>query len=348
MKGRFDHISRQSAKKGVHSIIENRGFLRTRLYGFSANSVRNGAKMMKYKNELTAIDNVTGEVIQLPANCTVQTSEQRQKVKQIIDERFWFKNYTADKTGGFFWSIYDVGMDYYPDVSDEMLAKIIYLLTYLDYDNNTLVIRDSMTEPLRPMVKKDVQRLIKLQKRQFTKFWDDLMASGIITEDKEGRLIVCDKHFKRGKLLKNDKKGMAAIKIYSHCVQYLYENVDVRSHKYLAYLYRLIPFINLKYNVLCLNPLETDKSKIQWLTAKEMCGLLGLQEQNEKRLIDTLFKLMFVDKNGDRLSVITMIQNIRNDEVCRFITIDPQFYAGYISQEDILSIMSEFKIQKNS
>lgn len=344
MKGRFDHISRQSAKKGVQSIIENRGFLCSRLYGFSAKTVQKGAIFVKYKNELTAIDNVTGEVIQLPANCTVQTSEQRERVRRIVDERFWFKNYTADKTGSFFWSIYDIGMGYYPDVSDEMLAKIIYLLTYLDYENNTLVIRDSVTEPLRPMVKEDVQRLIRLHKRQFITFWDDLMATGIIAEKDNGKLVVCDSHFKRGKLLKRDKKDMAAIKIYSHCVRYLYENVEVRSHKYLAYLYRLIPYINLKYNVLCLNPLETDKTKIQWLTAKEMCGLLGLQEQNEKRLIDTLFKLIFVDKNGDRLSVITMIQNIKNDEVCRFITINPQFYAGYITQEDILAIMSEFEI----
>ena len=297
---------------------------------------------MRYKNAVTVVDNKTGEVVQLPADCTVMTPEQRHRKNYIVEERWWQKNYTADKSGAFFWSIYDTGMDYYPDVSDDMLAKIIYLLTYLDYERNVLVIRDSVNEPLRPMTKNDVKNVIRLHRCNFNGFWDELLKTGFIEEQKDGKLVVCDPHFKRGRLLKRDKQDMAAIKIFTHCVRYLYENIEVRSHKYLAYLYRLIPYINLKYNVLCSNPLETNKFKINWLSAKEMCALLGLHERNEKRLIDTLFKLIFVDKSGDRRSVITMIQNVRNDEVCRFITINPQFYAGYISQEDILSIMGEF------
>lgn len=295
-----------------------------------------------------------GEATSIPAGTKIITPEEQaarnaaiQKRKEVEEARLNATAIKNDKCGNFFWSLYEVGQDYYPNVSDDMLAKIIYLLTYLDYKNGILVTRDNAFDAYRPMTKDDVKKVIRLHRCKFPRFWEELLQSGIIFENEKGQLAVSDLFRRgRGKLDKRTTKGMAAMKIFSHAIRYVYENTDVRSHRYLAYLYRLIPYINLKYNVLCLNPLETNKFLIQPLTTKELCELIGIESRrdNETRLINTLFKLSFYDKAKDKLSVITLIKRMKNDEVCQYITINPQFYAGYISVNDMADIMGEFVV----
>ena len=298
------------------------------------------------------VDEETGESYYLPADTTIRTKEDGKRIREMVAKREEYEaahqvanTFTTNLCGEFFWSLYDVGQDYHPSISDDLLAKIIYLLTYLDYKKNMLVIRGGASEPYRPMKKEDVRNIIRLHRCKFPRFWESLLGSGIISENDQGELIVCDS-FCRGKVDRRSVNGMSKIKMYSRAIRYVYENTDVRSHKYLSYLYRLIPYINLKYNILCLNPLEIDKYKVHPLTTKELCGLIGIagRKDNEERLTEKLFKLMFFDKNKDKVSVITTIKRIVNDEVCQYITINPQFYAGYISQEDILDIMGEFVI----
>ena len=298
------------------------------------------------------MDKETGETIPVPPKSEIRTKEERDHLREIVEYKneLALKNNELNKVRGnlcgeFFWTTYDDGETYYPDIPDDMLAKIIYLLTYLDYDKNILVVRDSVTEPYRPMLRDDVRKVIRLHRSKFDNFWKKLMATGIISENEDGSLSVSS-HFFRGKLSKGDKQGTAAMKIFTHAVRYLYENTEVRSHRYLAYLYRLIPYISLKYNILCFNPLETQDTNIRKMTAKDLCELLGMDESNQKRLIDTLFKLSFVDKKGDKRSVITVVTNYRNDERRNFILINPQFYSGYIQETDLLSALKEFTTEK--
>lgn len=300
---------------------------------------------MRTLNNGIYVDGETGEVIPVQANSVIRSEEERKKVRQVLESKQELVRFKGDTCGDFFWSLYKVGEEYYPEVSDSMLVKVIYLLSYLDYEKNILVTRENASEPYRPMTRKDVEKVIRLHRCKFPRFWKELMETGIIQEQEDGSLLVCEK-FCRGHLSKKDREGMAAMKLFTHCVRYLYENIEVRGHKYLSYLYRLMPFINLKYNVFCSNPLENDRMKLCWLTTKEMCEILGYSEGNEKRLIQTLFKLSFEDRNGDLRSVITMISNTKNGEMRHFITINPQFYAGYISQEDMQAINFKFSLDK--
>ena len=301
---------------------------------------------MKTYSEGYLIDKKTGEATLIPPGTKIQTKEELDFIKKMVQmkqDKVDFGKYKNSRCGEFFWSLYNVGEKFHPELSDDMLAKIIYLLTYLDYNKNILVCRKDAVSPYRPMTKDDVRKVIRLHRCNFGRFWEKLMESGVISENKKGELVVSDL-FSRGKLTKKARGNMAAIKIFTHAIRYMYEHIDVRSHKYLAYIYRLIPYINLKYNVFCANPFETDKGEVEPLTASELCNVIGIdgRKDNENRLIDTLFKLMFYDRNGDKLSVITVIKRIKNDEVCQYITINPQFYAGYISQEDMLDILEEF------
>lgn len=289
------------------------------------------------------VDGTTGEMIPIAANTTIVSGAERESYRQKAVNRQEYALAQREMCGDFYWTLFDSKEEYFPEVSDSMLAKIIYLITFMDYDTNTLVVQDSPTSPKRPMVREDVAKVIRLHRCKFGRFWEELLGTGIIAEEPDGSLRVCPL-FCKGKLT---RQNMAAMKVFTHTVRYMYENIDVRSHQYIAYLFRLIPYINLRYNVFCENPLETERSAIVRMTAKDMCHIIGLDDSQVKRFIRTLFKLSFVDKNGDKRSVITLVTNYKNDGERNFVLINPQFYSAYMDKADMLSVLDEFKLGEN-
>lgn len=303
---------------------------------------------MTNESEKLIVDAATGIVEgTLPAGTTTITPEQKQMMREIKERKTKQKLLTKSECGKFFWGLYYPYENYFPNVSDALLSRVIYLMTYLPYEKDYLVVRRDFGVAYRPMLKEDVRKVIGLSERQFRDFWTELLSSGIIMEQDDGRLVVCDR-FRRGKMGKKTKKDMSAIKIFDEGVRYVYEHTTTKSHRYLAYLYRLIPYINSAYNVFCSNPEETNRDRIKWLTAKEMCWILGLDDSHEKRVVDTLFKLSFIDRNGDSRSVIKMLQDVKNGETRRFIAINPQFYQGYcITPIEANTLMQEFLLEQD-
>ena len=300
---------------------------------------------MKTNENLLATNAETGAVEgEIPKGSTILTPEEMKLRKEYAENKVNQKFFVRNECGRFFWSLYYPDKNYFADVSDATLSRIIYLMTYLSYDKNYLVVRAGSR--YRPMFKADVQKVVGLSERRFEGFWSELMATKVIEEQPDGKLVVCDR-FMRGKLGKKAKRDMSAVKIFDSCVRYLYENTTTKSHRYLAYLYRLIPYINAQYNVFCSNPQETRRDQIKWMTAKEMCWVLGLDDSNETRVINTLFKLRFIDVNGDERSVITRVQNYKNGESRNFIVINPQFYQGYnVTPEEATTLMQEFLLER--
>lgn len=289
------------------------------------------------------VDGETGEMIPVAANTTLMSGEEREGYKRRSESYVANKELATTQKelcGDFYWTLFESKEEYYPDVSDSMLAKIVYLITYMDYETNLLVVQDGVTAPKRPMRKSDVAQIIRLHRCKFTSFWSEMLATGIITEEADGSLRVCPR-FCKGELT---KKNMAAMKVFTHAVRYMYENVDVRSHQYISYLFRLIPYINLRYNILCKNPLETERSEIERLTARDMCHIFGVDDNQIVRFMKQILrKLVFVDKKGDKRSVIVFLSDSKNDELRSFVLVNPQFYAGYMSREDMLLAIDEFK-----
>lgn len=289
------------------------------------------------------VDGDTGEAMPVAANTTIISKEERDYYRQKAENYAEMKELALvqrEMCGDFYWTLFDSHAEYYPNVSDSMLAKIVYLITYMDYETNILMMRDGSKSPKRPMTKKDVQKVIRLHRCKFSRFWDELLATKIIAEQRDGKLQVCS-NFCKGKIT---NRNSSAMKIFIHAVRYMYENIDVRSHQYIAYLFRLIPYINLRYNVFCKNPLETERSKLELMTAKDMCHLFGIDETNLRRFIKTLFKLSFMDKQGNMRSVIKVLTDYKNYGERNFVLINPQFYSAYICQEDMLNAIEDFEL----
>lgn len=64
----------------------------------------------------------------------------------------------------------------------------------------------------------------------------------------------------------------------------LYIMVQPSQHKHLGYLFKMLPYVNLEYNVLCHNPLESNLDDIQLMTVSEFCGAIGYDISNWHRL----------------------------------------------------------------
>ena len=55
----------------------------------------------------------------------------------------------------------------------------------------------------------------------------------------------------------------------------------------------MLPYINLEFNVLCKNPLETDLERIEPLSLKEFCAEIGYDTSQINRLLNIYRKLTF-------------------------------------------------------
>lgn len=64
----------------------------------------------------------------------------------------------------------------------------------------------------------------------------------------------------------------------------LYESLPAARHKQLGYLLSMVPYLNRKYNILCVNPLETNLNLIAPLSYPDISDLLELSRANAARL----------------------------------------------------------------
>ena len=74
---------------------------------------------------------------------------------------------------------------------------------------------------------------------------------------------------------------------------------STRQHKKLSYVFQLIPFLNYETNILCSNPTERDRSKLNKLSLQDTCELLGIQTESKSmhRFEHDLYKIYFTINN---------------------------------------------------
>lgn len=305
---------------------------------------------IKFNCESTLVDIETGEAIDVAAGSKLvspervkQMSEYAQKA-ELTNEAY---KDTLTVRGNFFTVLCRKTEALWENLSEPTIGKLIFLSTFIDINNRLcfdggwenngqVIVRNS-----KPMSKADVKEILGVGDKTFYQFWDECVTAQAIIETEEGIFLpkklvrFCDSS-------KINKSKVRMIKVFKHAVRYMYENTDERSKKSLTNLYRLIPFINLKYNVLCANPFEQDKSNIRPLTAADICEKLGLERKYHERVVKALKKLSFVDMQGDLRSVISYRWDMKNKEERYWIKINPQFYSGYISDEEMVRMLDDF------
>lgn len=176
-----------------------------------------------------------------------------------------------------------------PKLAEGTYARLIYLATYLDYDQRLKKTRD------KPMTKKDAEKILGLSRAEFYRFWKEVTDAKCISEDENGVLHLSKELCFKGRV---EPKGLGITRVYIAQLRKLYEATPPRSHRYLGAVFRMLPYISVKYNVLCWNPLEEDINKVEPMTLKDFCILTGRGEKRVTEIRNAYKNIKFSMEDG--------------------------------------------------
>lgn len=273
------------------------------------------------------IDAETGEYI---PNVTISTDDDRRNYKKYLESKETYElnnlkiHDSYKKYGSFVWLLYNAGQVLELGVQPEELTKLIYISTYMDY-NNRLMSSDG-----KSMSKSQMKKLLNVSDDTFSRFYSSLTKSELLHESKDKCLYLDTDVFQRGKIENIDSNRT---RLYVKSIRSLYKQAKISEHRLLSYLFQAIPFVNVNYNILCFNPVETDLDKVKPMQVKDFCLLVGYSQNNDRRLKTKL--------KGLRLKKLPVFSFVDNADGL-FCYINPNvYYAG--NQWERVEILGKFQ-----
>lgn len=266
--------------------------------------------MLKYideKNNNLARDENTGEVIEattviIPIGSKIQTLKQQKSAREWREqqEKRLMRRKLQDELGYFY---FVMRQHEFGRLSAESAARLIYLCTYLNYNN------EFMLTEREKMKKSDLKNILGLSVSTTFKFWKEVENIYIVDKGEDG-LNLCCSDIIRGKLV--DKTNLYQ-KVYIDSIRNIYRVTQSTKHRYLGYIFKLLPYVNTEYNVICANPLETEMEKIKPFRISEICNILGYDKKNIKRFKNIYRQLTFNYK-GHKEYLFTFVSQWDGDE----------------------------------
>lgn len=281
------------------------------------------------------IDSITGECKDVTDEMFVETLSQRKQRKEYFEksQKDYFDKLVMNdqyiQNGHFVWYIYQTNMNCFEGINPSYITKLIYLCTFTDYQGYLSFYNQ------RHITKDNIKDVLKLNDKSCYSFLKTVIDKNILIPeiiDGEQRYRVNSDMFFKGQITneifsKLVVKDKSITRIYFNSIRNLYERTPVKSHKQLGYIYKLIPYINKEYNVVCYNPEETEWDKVKIMPLEDICKLIGYSPRNKSILIKELLKVTF-EENNNTFGVIRYL--IFNDNGLQAQTfINPRIcYAG--------------------
>ena len=223
-----------------------------------------------------------------------------------------------DKQGEFIWVLFTYCDEIFPNLSKPSVARLFYISTFVEYDGNRLTDDGGYTF----FNKRRLKGKLNLTDRSFTGFWNEMVENNILTEDKDKRVVINSSLFKKGNIDKRCKSDFT--RLYCQCVRRIYESTnDIRDHSRLSYIFKVIPYVNRKTNIVCYNPEEQDNQKIVPMTIGDFCDVVGYSKANAARLFNELSSFSV---KGKHLMCYVGIGKFNISSM--FIIINPEIYYG--------------------
>lgn len=197
---------------------------------------------------------------------------------------------------------------------------------YLTYDNNKIIDREG------------VGVILKLPYPTVTSTLKIMIDNNLLQKDKIGYKINGDISI-RGKLSKSEDLKCHT-RIFDEGFRSLYNGCTPKQHKQLYYLFKLLPYISLKFNAICSNPDEEIPNKVNPLTIKEICEIVGYNDNQSARFEKEMYELRLYDQR--------VIIGIKNEFGIWFKT-NPRLHYGGTSghlEEFIKLLGNDFSIAK--
>jgi len=205
------------------------------------------------------------------------------------------------------------------DICPATLGRLIFLATYLEYGSNRLVFDKDKS----PIKRKDLPNLLTLSNAAITALMKEASPT-FITKCTNGDIEMNSDYFCYGALSRASRNDPHQ-RIFRSFIRKLYKE-DISNTRYLGYIFKLLPYINIEYNLICRNPFEKDIDAIQPIYLTEFANLIGYNKSQISRLKKIYNKIRFnVGKEKQRF--ISFIGNGIDDN--SIICVNPRIlYSG--------------------
>lgn len=238
-----------------------------------------------------------------------------------------FKQAIDEYCGSFYFVFYNRLLA--KDIAYQYLFRYIYLCTFSDYENRLITKKGNIKTPI---YESDLQNILNLGRTETYKTKTVLIDLELITINQDKTIYINDSYCKRGVMKKNKKVGKS--RMFDNAVKEIYENSNPIEHKKLALLIALLPYCNMKYNMICKNPTEEIVDCIEPYSIKELCILLKCSNVTKfkKNLLD-------LTVNGEQ---VIMFHEGRQAKI---ITINPRIFYSGTSIEELDWLIALFKVK---
>jgi hypothetical protein len=285
--------------------------------------------MKEYKTfELT--DKETGEVISTTkaeikpgtqVGIKATTEDQRESYKHKLELNKEIKAFIEENEGVFVHLMFKYGAPIFRELEEKAPGSKC----------NTHVIRFMMlTTCLTFGGKLFDSNKNRVKKSSLKKIWDTtsrnsindtynlLKECGYIYETEEGYIMINEDLVIKGAIenfeeLRKQDHSFTYTRVFIDNLREMYLNTEPKQRKQLANLFKILPYINFKYNVFCTNPTETDKKELDLLDWADLAKLCGYDKSQVARFKKDLMnlKIFGYDVIGEfnRSSGMTIIVN---------------------------------------
>lgn len=246
------------------------------------------------------VDTETGELVSalqvyLPAGSITYTPQsqrayqRRKEATQAKEDEAFRKQYTRKQNEGLGNYYFAESRDFRSELSPQSMTRLMFLATFLRYDSNILYATE------RKFLKKSqLPELLHLSEKTFYRFWTEVSGKYVI-ENPDGTLSMGNIFF-RGSMSKKFENGRLSAnyqKIYISALRELYDRTPISKHRYLGYVFLILPYINWEYNILSHNPEENDLDKLKTMTLDDLCEALHYSKSQRSRLLNAYKQLTF-------------------------------------------------------
>lgn len=278
------------------------------------------------------IDKATGEVVSENYQAEeLEDIERKQKAIEIRKSQDEFCQLIDSHCGNFYFLFYKL---LNMNLEKQYITRFIYLCTFMNYENK-LVFGNCKDYEYKLLKERELKEVWKMERVETNKTKNALLDSGLIYIENDHVNINSNYVFK-GKLdgakLKTDQK----VRVFNNAVQQIYESATPREHKKIALLFLLLPYINLRYNIVCENPECEAMEDIIPITLQEMTEILGFSsvQKLKKGLFD-------INVGTEKAIALFTIDNISK------ILVNPRVYYKGTKIEDVKYLIGLFDSAKN-
>jgi len=264
-----------------------------------------------------------------PLETVQQKRDWFQKKQQREQETAYIEKHNEQNDiefGPFIWSVYENSKQLWPDIQPSFITMLMFLVTYMNYRGYL------MTPNNQILAKSKLYEYLYVTKQTAYKFCSEMEKYKLLT-------FKDDKIFPNPNLFKKDRldakfigmmaeNGCNITRLYVEGVRSLYlRNLGV-GVKRLSCVFRILPFVNREYNIVCWNPFETDITKIQRMKVKDFADSIGLDSSNIQRLVEDLFEAKFILRDKPTRFIHYVVFDTMHEEDWGIYVNPNLYYAG--------------------